>query len=245
MTRNHTTSRALISLGGNQGNVAETFAKALKQLAESPDVQLIEVSQNYSTAPVGVKAGEQFINAAATLETSLAPEQLLDLLQQIEAESGRVRTIHWGPRTLDLDIILWGEEVINTNRLTVPHPACFYRQFVLQPAIEVAPTWIHPNFQQIFLELKERLRTTPLLIGINCDHFSSDILQTEFAATEEIQFVYSGFEKTAIVFSDQEKSPLPHEISLRGVDKPIEHIRQTLTAALDCPAVLNDRDSLA
>lgn len=241
MLQDRSTLRALISLGGNQGNVKETFVKALKRLAESPDVQLIEISQYYSTTPVGAEAGEQFVNAAATLETSLAPGQLLDLLQQIEAESGRVRTIHWGPRTLDLDIILWDEEIINTNRLTVPHPACFYRQFVLQPAVEIAADWLHPLAEQTLEELNMKLHERPLLVGTTCLGSSLALLQQSFADSEEIQLIQTNLQSAAIVFTDYPDSQLPKSISLMNKESRLAFVQQVLVAALDCPVAISPK----
>lgn len=162
---------SLISMGGNLGNVAQTIDEALQRLQRTPGIDLIKSSSLHRTKPVGADAGAEFVNAAAMLETSLTAHELLDRLLAIEAELGRVRTIHWGPRTLDLDLILFGNEIINDPpRLRVPHPACWYRRFVLDPLTEIAPQFVHPEKRTTFAELRGRLLVRPLVVSILGDH---------------------------------------------------------------------------
>src|SRR5690242_4451407 len=118
-----------IALGGNLGPVRQTFADALDLLRDAPGVSIREVSPIHQTRPVGSAAGSEYANAAAALTTDLAPLALLDLLLSIENRLGRVRETHWGPRTLDLDLLLYGSETIDLPRLTVPHPHLWYRRF--------------------------------------------------------------------------------------------------------------------
>jgi 2-amino-4-hydroxy-6-hydroxymethyldihydropteridine diphosphokinase len=106
--------RCAISLGGNLGNVPDTFAEAVRLLTSSPGITELRTSRLYLTAPMGAVAGDAFYNAACVFETTLSPLDVLDLLQQIEDHCGRVRTVHWGPRTLDLDLILYGEDIIQS-----------------------------------------------------------------------------------------------------------------------------------
>jgi 2-amino-4-hydroxy-6-hydroxymethyldihydropteridine diphosphokinase len=135
----------LIALGSNQGDRHGQIAKALQVLKESDGLSSIRPSRLYETAPVGGPAGQDaFLNAVATAETSLSPHQTLDLLQEIEQRLGRVRHETWGPRTIDLDLLLHGDEVVESDRLTLPHPRMAFRRFVLEPAQDVAADMRHP-----------------------------------------------------------------------------------------------------
>lgn len=153
----------LISLGGNLGDVAATIDRALRRLHQPPEVSVGLRSSLFHTKPVGADAGADFVNAAAVLETSLTAHELLDRLLATETELDRVRTIHWGPRTLDLDLLFFGEAIIDDRpKLRVPHPACWYRRFVLDPLVEIAPQFIHPEKQVTVTELRRRLMERPL-----------------------------------------------------------------------------------
>jgi 2-amino-4-hydroxy-6-hydroxymethyldihydropteridine diphosphokinase len=157
--------RCFISLGGNLGNVSQTFDRALEGLEGADDASIVAVSTFHKTHPVGQSAGA-FLNAAAEIETRLAPLALLDRLQAIEHQLGRVRTVHWGPRTLDLDILFYGSEIIDSPRLTVPHPAAWYRRFVLDPLVEIAPRFVHPQKQADIQALRERLLPRPIIVAL-------------------------------------------------------------------------------
>lgn len=138
--------RCLIALGSNLGARRQTLDRAVALLAAHPDIQLAATSRWHETRPVG-GPGDQppFLNGAVRLETSLAAETLLAVLQRIEDKLGRHRRERWAARTIDLDLLLYGEEVLATHALTVPHPRMAWRRFVLQPAVEVAADMIHPT----------------------------------------------------------------------------------------------------
>lgn len=146
-----------ISLGGNVGRVGDSFAMALDMLREHSQIRVSKISSIIETPAVGSNAGGNFLNAAAEIETDLGPEALLDVLQDMEQRLGRTREIHWGPRTLDLDLLFYGSEQISTPRLVVPHPAAWYRRFVLDPLVEIAPDFVHPEKLATIAELKARL----------------------------------------------------------------------------------------
>ena len=129
---------AAIGLGGNLGDAPAILLQGLERLAHTPDITLVRHSRLYRTAPIGPPGQPDYANAAALVETRLAPEDLLDLLQGIEQELGRVRDVRWGARTLDLDLLLYGSQVINTSRLSVPHREMHTRAFVLVPLAEIA-----------------------------------------------------------------------------------------------------------
>lgn len=159
-------TRCLIALGGNVGDVPETFAAALRRLA-GPDLRVTAVSRLFETPPMGVNAGGTFLNAAAAVEAALDAASLLDRLLAAEDALGRVRTVHWGPRPIDLDLILFGEEVIDTPQLHVPHPAAWYRRFVLDPLCDIAGEVVHPEAVATFAALRERLAVRPLPIAVD------------------------------------------------------------------------------
>lgn len=127
-----------IGLGANLGDARATLAWAVQQLAAQPAVQLQRISSLYRTRPVDA-AGPDYLNAAALLTTSLEPEALLGLLQSLEQQAGRERPYRNAPRTLDLDLLLYGQRVLNTDHLTLPHPRLHQRRFVLEPLAEIAP----------------------------------------------------------------------------------------------------------
>jgi 2-amino-4-hydroxy-6-hydroxymethyldihydropteridine diphosphokinase len=179
----------LIGLGGNLGNVSQTIVESLQSLAQSSGIQVSRWSSLYQTAPVGESAGGGYTNAAAMLETSLSPRELLERLLSIEDDFGRERTITWGPRTLDLDLLFYGEEVIDDPPvLHVPHSGCWYRRFVLDPLCELVPTFVHPEKQQTIAELRDRLMVRPLHVSVLDLARSTDglvqTLQTMFPMAE-------------------------------------------------------------
>ena len=154
-----------IGLGANLGNGRAAFDAAWALLRDHPQIEVRQRSGLYRTAPVGHAAGGEFLNAVCGASTTLAPLEVLDLLQSIESTLGRTREIHWGPRTLDLDLLFFDEQIICEPRLTVPHPAAWYRRFVVDPLVEIAPTLRHPVLNLTVGELRQRLRVRPLSIA--------------------------------------------------------------------------------
>ena len=137
---------AYIAIGSNLASPLEQVNAAVQALGEIPQSKLVAVSSFYRTPPLGPQDQPDYLNAAVVLETALDAETLLDNTQRIELQQGRVRKAErWGPRTLDLDIMLFGHETINTERLTVPHYDMKNRGFMLWPLFEVAPDLIVPD----------------------------------------------------------------------------------------------------
>jgi 2-amino-4-hydroxy-6-hydroxymethyldihydropteridine diphosphokinase len=132
-----------IALGSNLGESRTTLDEALEALDRHEGVRVIRRSSWYRSAPIG-PVQPDYVNGCALLEVALAPEALLDVLQATENLFGRVRAERWGPRTLDLDLILYGLQRIATERLEVPHPRMAERAFVLLPLAEIAAEWIDP-----------------------------------------------------------------------------------------------------
>jgi 2-amino-4-hydroxy-6-hydroxymethyldihydropteridine diphosphokinase len=130
---------AYVALGANLGDPVATIRAALGALANLPDSRVVQSSSLYRTAPVGDLEQPEFINAVVALETRLPPESLLDALLDIETRFGRIRATKNGPRTLDLDLLLYGNHQLDLPRLTLPHPRLHLRAFVLYPLAEIAP----------------------------------------------------------------------------------------------------------
>ncbi|QPB42331.1 2-amino-4-hydroxy-6-hydroxymethyldihydropteridine diphosphokinase [Rodentibacter haemolyticus] len=134
-----------IALGSNLNTPVEQLNNALKAIDNLAQTNLIAVSAFYQSKPLGPQDQPDYVNAVAKIETQLAPLALLDELQRIENEQGRVRLRRWGERTLDLDILLYGNEIIRNERLTVPHYDMHNREFVIVPLLEIAPDLTFPN----------------------------------------------------------------------------------------------------
>ncbi len=137
-------SIAHIGLGANLGDARATLQAALAALAALPGCRLLRASSVWRSAPVDA-SGPDFFNAVAALHTTLAPHALLDALQAIEQRFGRERPYTNAPRTLDLDLLLLGDQHVRSPRLTVPHPRLHQRAFVLQPLLELAPGLVAPG----------------------------------------------------------------------------------------------------
>ena len=161
-------SEILIALGANMpsraGPPAQTLKAALAALSAA-GVEILKVSSFYETAAWPDPADPPFANAAASLQTSLQPVAVLELLHAIETAFGRVRSLKNAPRTLDLDLIFLGQETRATPALRLPHPSAFYRRFVLDPLIEVAPDWVDPVRRITARQLHHRLTTRPFRVA--------------------------------------------------------------------------------
>jgi 2-amino-4-hydroxy-6-hydroxymethyldihydropteridine diphosphokinase len=135
---------AYVGLGANLGDARETLRQALRALAAEAGVELAAVSGLYRTAPIDA-TGPDFLNAAACLRTTLSPHRLLQLLQHVEQQHGRERPYRNAPRTLDLDLLLFDDQQIDTPELSVPHPRLHERAFVLRPLADLAPGLLIPG----------------------------------------------------------------------------------------------------
>lgn len=144
---------AFIAIGTNLGDREANVAFAREGLAKLRRTTLVAFSTVRETAPVGPVDQEPFLNAVAEVETQLDPLELLQRLKDLEHRAGRIRSIRWGPRTLDLDLLLYGDRVIESPELTVPHPHLHERRFVLEPLAELAPHTRHPKLGKTAAEL--------------------------------------------------------------------------------------------
>jgi len=137
-----------IALGSNVGDRAQYLHEAIKKLDEHPQISIVGSSSIYETEPVGYVAQPAFLNMVIKIETSLSAPSLLEVTQRIENELGRKREIRWGPRTLDLDILLYNYENIETEQLIIPHPRMLERAFVLVPLLELNANIHVPNIKK-------------------------------------------------------------------------------------------------
>jgi 2-amino-4-hydroxy-6-hydroxymethyldihydropteridine diphosphokinase len=150
----------LLSLGSNLGNRSENISKALDLLSTGNILSDITISSIYETEPFGYKNQPWFLNTAVLGSTHFTPQILLSSCQQIERKIGRKSHLRWREREIDIDIILYGNLIINSDKISIPHPAMHLRRFVLAPANEIAGSMMHPKFgktiKQLLMECADR-----------------------------------------------------------------------------------------
>lgn len=148
-------NRVFLSIGSNIENRQENIKTSIKEIKKLGDIKT--VSSIYETEPVGYQKQNNFLNLVLKLETKLSPNKLIKETQKIENEMGRIKKIKDGPRNIDIDIIFYNDEIINTEKLTVPHPRMHQRRFVLAPMKEIAGETIHPVKNKTISELLNKL----------------------------------------------------------------------------------------
>ena len=151
-------SDVCLSVGSNIGSRQDYIDKTLCKLEEIKSIKDIKVSSIIETQPYGYVNQDKFLNGAISLKTCLNPYELLHEINRIEAECGRERLIHWGPRTLDLDILLYDDEIMNEPELIIPHADMHNREFVLKPLSEIEPLRVHPVLKKTITEMLEDLK---------------------------------------------------------------------------------------
>lgn len=234
-----TVTEVIIALGGNVGDVTATMERCLDTLEQHPQVSVKSKSRIYKTSPVGRDAGGSFLNSAAIIETTLGPLQLLDVLQKIEYEEGRERTSRWTPRPIDLDLIQFGDQVIEETRLTVPHAACFYRRFVLDPVVEIAGETVHPGFGKTYRELRERLLRRPVIVDVH----EAPQIRTQLSEMFDerlVRFVAGDPDATLLVHLPGTECALPHAVRIHPREDLSHEVHQILIAVTDEPVPIGD-----
>ncbi len=219
---------AAIALGGNVGHVPQIFQRALARLDLLPEIQLVGRSRNFETRAMGDDAGTPYVNAVALLQTTFTASQLLCHTQLIEAEFGRDRSLRWGPRTLDIDLLSFGNDTVcfaqtgeqndraglehvqhrpmdtYCGALLIPHPGCWYRRFVLDPWCDVSPNWKHPILNQTVRELRCTLMERPLNVCLGetgAEIFDSLRQQLEAEGlADQVRFVPADQERVHFAF---------------------------------------------
>lgn len=159
-------ARAHIGFGGNEGEVEDNLRSALKAIQGLPQTRIVRVSSLYRTTPEGVLDQADFVNGVLEVDTGLEPLGLLQALLRIEASLGRTRVVRWGPRTVDLDLLLWEGCALDTPELTLPHPRMHERAFVLVPFTEIRPDAVHPGSGRAVRELLAALGPTRGVVPI-------------------------------------------------------------------------------
>lgn len=133
-----------LGLGSNEGDREQNLQKAIKKLRQSKEINVTKLSSIFESEPIGYINQSWFLNAVIEVESNFKPYDLLQFIKDIEEELGRRKTFRWGPRIIDIDIISYGNYVLKSSRLTIPHPQMHFRKFVLIPLFEIAPYYIHP-----------------------------------------------------------------------------------------------------
>jgi 2-amino-4-hydroxy-6-hydroxymethyldihydropteridine diphosphokinase len=160
---------AYLSIGSNIDDRLYHLAKAVQALHSHDGVEVLAVSSVYETAPVGYTDQSDFLNVTVCVETVAGAHELLEICQGIERELGRVRTIRWGPRTVDLDILLYGNDNIETENLVVPHPRMHERAFVLIPLLEIAPFIANPTAPRKLFSEEAAVRDSGVILWKKVD----------------------------------------------------------------------------
>ncbi len=148
---------AYLGIGSNLGNPVQQCRDALREISSLKNVQVLRRSSLYRTQPVGNTDQDWFVNGVLEVRTAFTAQQLLKALQWVEQALGRVRKEKWGPRTIDIDILLFGQEIVESGDLVIPHPEMHKRRFVLVPINEIAPYVIHPRYGVSMKGLLDRL----------------------------------------------------------------------------------------
>ncbi len=149
--------RVFLGLGSNVGDRSANIARAKRLIGRVTGVRIVRVSPQIETKPVGYEDQPDFINAVVEIETALHPHDLLSAVKRIEREMGREETFRFGPRSIDIDILLYGDRVVDEPDLTIPHPRMHERLFVLEPLARIAPEVVHPVIRRRVVEIRDDL----------------------------------------------------------------------------------------
>lgn len=148
--------KVYLGVGSNLGNKSSNIKRAINNIKKK--LKINKISQLYKTEPVGCKNQDWFLNCVVEAETKIKPMALLEFLKSIEKKLKRVKTIRYGPRTIDIDILFYGDEIVKTKKLIVPHPRMHRRLFVLEPFAEINQNFIHPKLKKTIIELKNTIK---------------------------------------------------------------------------------------
>ncbi len=149
--------RVFLGIGSNIGDRAANITRVRRLLEETAGVRVVAMSSLIETRPVGYEDQRDFINAVAEIRTSRGPRELFEEIKRIEREMGRTATFRYGPRVIDIDILLFGDRVVDDPDLTIPHPRMHKRRFVLDPLAEIAPEVVHPVLREKIIDILDRL----------------------------------------------------------------------------------------
>lgn len=233
-------ANALIGLGANLGDRLASLDAALEQLRQSSDIELYRQSPWLETEPAGGPPNQTpFLNGAAWIKTELTPSTLLARLHEIEQALGRERREVWGPRKLDLDILLYDDLVLNQRELQIPHRWLPFRGFVLDPAVVIAPDWIHPTLQKSIYDLRVQLRAIPYWFVLG-----GGTPDSRQALAEKLALRFQGFHIAPLEQGESLAGELPlRELPPRGIFiSSVDWTRQELNPAAGLMLVFPARD---
>ena len=248
-------SESWIGIGANLGDARAAFDAAWSELGQHSAIQRRERSGIYQTNPVGAHAGGAFFNAVFSLTTTLPPVDLLELLQAVETGLGRTRDLRWGPRPIDLDLLFVDQLVLSTPRLTLPHPAAWYRRFVIDPLAEVAPSLSHPLLHETVARLHARLTTRPLIVACQDSALSSitglqaNLHTVVHARFPEVLLVPAGSNAEGAsvciqLHADDPAGPSWHGVPVADLTTtpgdPVQRVVDFLTSVVDEPRRVGD-----
>jgi 2-amino-4-hydroxy-6-hydroxymethyldihydropteridine diphosphokinase len=174
---------AYIGIGSNLGDRSQNTSDAIRLLDDHPSIRVKALSHFYETEPLTLRGEKQnfYLNCVLKIETTMNPIQLFRIMQDVEKLLGRSREVKWEPRTIDLDLLLFDDEIFRTTSLTIPHPELHKRRFVLEPLAEIAPKLVHPikgaTIKTLLTELKDNKKVTPLF-KFQLSHSSDGILKS-------------------------------------------------------------------
>lgn len=231
--------RTLVSLGSNLGDANAALDAAIAGLAKLAIAGTLRVSDRFATNPIGGPAGQSvFLNATATFDCDLVPLELLAALQAIEQSMDRERHERWAARTLDVDLLLYGDEVIDEPTVRVPHPRMTFRPFVLEPSVEVAGDWRHPEGSQTLAQLLDQLRNGADAVWLVGDdgavgQWIEEDRGITIRVVEDASDLTAPPRLTIDARAVRAMAPLPGPRLLLA-DCPAEHWRDEVIAAVEC-----------
>jgi len=156
-TNKNTFSTVYIGVGSNMGDRYKNIQDAEKEISKSDSCKIVRVSKIYETDPVGYLDQDNFLNCVFEINTQLIPDQLIDFMLSTEKILKRERIVHWGPRTIDLDILFYNNMIISSSNLIIPHPRMHERMFVMKPLCDLIPEYVHPVLNESCLLIKKKL----------------------------------------------------------------------------------------
>ena len=229
----------LIGLGSNLGDRATQLQSALRRLSEHSSVSSLIASTLHGTQPAGGPAGQDdFLNAAARIETSLPAQAMLELLLEIEANVGRTRGERWGARVIDLDLLLYEDHVLDTPSLQLPHPRMAFRRFVLVPAVEVAADMVHPiigwNIQQLVEHLEHSINYVAVTGAIGTGKTS---LVRQVQRDENINWIRDSVDQSMLSL---DLHNLPEEVVKTELQLAASRLQNLSQLTGDSPATISD-----
>ena len=221
-------SDCLIGLGSNLGDRVALLTEAVASLSQHADIRVIATSQWHATRPIGGPAGQgAFLNGVCRLSTSLSPTKLWQVITDIEQQLGRRRGERWGPRTVDLDLLLYGDLVVDEASLRVPHPRMAMRRFVLAPAVEVAADMVHPEIGWGLERLWNHLQSSPQYVAI------AGPPGTDKSALAERLASHYGFSLASIPEDPRLLTDFYADTTGRGLATELEFLQQRREILLD------------